>query len=77
MTPFACAEITKTRLRLWQKRNEKDGLCSTPAVLVNICHGNNNVPMVVNTVEDLDNVQIVRLLRGAADLIEREAVKGN
>ena len=78
MTPFACAQISKDRLRLWQKRNEKDGYACTPAILVNITHDERAGSLIVNTVEDLTDEEVIQLLRRAADELEEAAsVKGN
>jgi len=78
MTPFAAAQITKDRLRLWQKRNEKENRVCTPVVLLSVTHfPASGGEMVINTVEDLTDEQIEKLLQGALILLQKRRQQGN
>lgn len=78
MSPFAAAEITKDRLRLWQKRNEREQMACTPAVLVNIRHEEAHLGQVVlNITEDVSLEQVYALLVRAAADVAVEMKRGN
>ena len=78
MTPFAAATITSDRLKKWARRNQREELTCTPAVLVNIDH---NAPpdtgkvFVVNTVENLNDEAVATLLERAAHAIRSQLVR--
>lgn len=78
MTPYAAAQITKDRLRLWQKRNERANYCATPALLVSINHEEGKSgQLILNTVEDLSDTDIVLLLEAAAKLMKENIERKN
>lgn len=76
MTAFAAAQISKDRLRLWQKRNEHEGIACTPAILVSLRHDDGGT-LILNTVEeqDLSDEFLRGLLLMAADELQKRIEK--
>ncbi len=78
MTPYAAAIITKDRLRLWQRRNEREGLPCTPAVLINVCHEPDKLGQIVlNTTDDMPLHFIHAALVQAADEVAQQLKRRN
>lgn len=77
MTTTAASQITKDRLRLWQKRNEREQLPCTPFLLINVMHGEKSGDLVINTVETVTDNDVMVLLRKAVQTLEAQITNGN
>lgn len=73
MTPFAAAQITKDRLRLWQRRMEREQLSATPAVLISVQHDQaRRGELVISTTEDIPDAEVLKILRAATEILEKQ-----
>lgn len=76
MTAQAAAIITKDRVRVWQKTNERKGLAITPVLLVNVGHGEQNGQIHLNVTEDMPMKAIVAFLEAALAHAKSRAAMG-
>lgn len=70
MSQSTAVQITKDRLRIWQRRNEKEQHVCTPMMLVNVCHdAKHSGQVIINTTEDMD-IDTIRasLLKAVAEI---------
>ena len=77
MTAFAAAQISKDRLTQWQRRNAREQIVCTPAVLVNLTQGDQCGQIVLNTVEDLSDEQVLCILQRAVRVLSGKIQRDN
>lgn len=77
MTSFAASIITRDRLGMWQRRNEREQLPCTPVCLVNVMHGKHAGKLVINTPENISDEQVLHVLETAVREIKLKIGRGN